>query len=80
MYDTKVRQKVGRGAVSVTGQLDGPNAKGRVEQEIQSQFEAARSSAADPLADTKMPRGYREHARTYFDVLHEGDKGNKSDE
>jgi uncharacterized phage infection (PIP) family protein YhgE len=77
LYDTKVRQKVGRGAVSVTGQLDGPNAKGRVEQEIQSQFEAARSSSADPLADTKMPRGYREHARTYFDVLREGDKGDK---
>jgi hypothetical protein len=80
LYDTKVRQKVGRGAVSVTGQLDGPNAKGRVEQEIQSQFEAARSSATDPLADTKMPRGYREHARTYFDVLREGGKGEKRPE
>ncbi len=76
-YDTKVHQKVGRGAVSVTGRLDGPNAKGRVEQEIQSQFEAVRGSASDPLADTKMPRGYREHARTYFDVLREGDARDK---
>ncbi|HVU87710.1 MAG TPA: hypothetical protein VHD36_10345 [Pirellulales bacterium] len=75
LYDTKVRQKVGRGSVNVTGQLGGPNAKGRVEQEIQAQFQAARSSGADPLADTHMPRGYREHARTYFDVLREGDKG-----
>ena len=49
MYDTKVRQKVGRGAVSVTGQLDGPNAKGRVEQAIQSQFEAAQASRGRSL-------------------------------
>ncbi len=74
LYDTKVRQQVGAGAVSVTGRIDGPNSKGRVEQEIQSQLQAARGSAADPLADTKMPRGYREHARTYFDVLRDGQK------
>ncbi|HEY4311909.1 MAG TPA: hypothetical protein VGN12_20850 [Pirellulales bacterium] len=74
LYDTKLRGKMGAGAVSVTGKIDGPNSKGRVEQEIQSQFQAARGSASDPLADTKMPRGYREHARTYFDVLRDGEK------
>jgi len=75
LYDTRTRQQIGPGAVSVVGRVDGPNSKGRVEQEIQAQLEAARGSAADPLAETKLPRGYREHARTYFDVLREGEKG-----
>jgi septal ring factor EnvC (AmiA/AmiB activator) len=73
-YDTKVKQQIGRGAATVTDRVEGPNVKGRVEQEIQSQFEAVRGSDADPLADTKLPRGYRDHARTYFDNLREGEK------
>ena len=74
LYDTRTRQQIGPGAVSVVGRVDGPNSKGRVEQEIQSQLEAARGGAADPLAETRLPRGYREHARTYFDVLRDGNK------
>jgi hypothetical protein len=73
-YDTKVKQQIGRGAATITDRVEGPNVKGRVEQEISAQFEAVRGSNADPLADTKLPRGYREHARTYFDTLREGEK------
>ena len=72
-YDTKVKQQIGRGAATITDRVDGPNIKGRVEQDIQAQFEAVRGSASDPLADTKLPRGYRDHARTYFDNLREGE-------
>lgn len=73
-YDTKVKQQTGRGAATVVGQVDGPNVQGRVEQEIQTQFQAVRGRASDPLADTKLPRGYREHARKYFDTLREGEQ------
>lgn len=76
-YDTKVKQQIGRGAATMTDRVDGPNIKGRVEQEIQSQFESVRGGAADPLADTKLPRGYKEHARTYFDTLREGEPAPK---
>lgn len=73
-YDTKVKQQTGRGAATVVGQVEGPNVQGRVEQEIQTQFQAVKGRAADPLADTKLPRGYREHARKYFDTLREGEQ------
>jgi len=72
-YDTKVKQQTGRGAAVITDRVDGPNTKGRVEQEIQTQFESVKGASADPLADTKLPRGYREHARKYFDSLREGE-------
>ena len=73
-YDTKVKQQIGHGAATITDRVDGPNVKGRVQQEISSQFESVRGGDADPLAETKLPRGYREHARTYFDKLREGEK------
>jgi len=82
-YDTKVKQQTGKGASTITDRVDGPNVKGRVEQEIQTQFESVKGASSDPLADTKLPRGYRDHARKYFDSLREGEQpasSTKSDE
>ncbi|MEX2561170.1 MAG: hypothetical protein WD403_14710 [Pirellulales bacterium] len=71
-YDTKVKQKLGKGAAVVTDFVEGPNVKGQVEQEIKTQFDSARTGDADPLTDQRLPRGYREHSRKYFDSLREG--------
>jgi chemotaxis protein histidine kinase CheA len=74
LYDTRVRQKVGRGTGVMTGLAPGPNTKGRVGEEIKHQWQEVRGDAADPLADQQLPRGYRDHAKTYFDALREGQK------
>jgi hypothetical protein len=71
-YDTRVRQKVGRGAAVITDFVAGPNARGRVEQQIRSQWSGAADDEADPLADQPLPADYREFAKKYFDSLREG--------
>jgi DNA repair exonuclease SbcCD ATPase subunit len=71
-YDTKVQQKKGKGTALVAGYVDGPNMAGQVEQEIQTQFESAKSDDADPLTGQQLPRSYREHAKKYFDSFREG--------
>lgn len=72
-YDTRVKQKTGEGAAIVTGLAEGPNAKGQITQQIKEQVQAGRSDRADPLTDQPLPRGFREHAREYFDALREGE-------
>jgi hypothetical protein len=71
-YDTRAPQKIGRGAAIISGLVEGPNAKGQVQQEIKTQWDAAASEASDPLAGQQLPREYREHAKKYFDALREG--------
>lgn len=71
-YDSKVDQQVGRGALLVTDLVAGPNVKGNVQEEVQSQFEAVTAERSDLLTDQQLPREYREHARKYFDSLREG--------
>ena len=58
----------------MTGTADGPNVKGKVQQEIQTQFESAKAQETDPLNGQQLPKGYREHAKKYFDALREGQK------
>lgn len=73
-FDTRVKQKIGKGAAVVTDFVDGPNVKGKVQQEIQTQFESAKAQETDPLNGQQLPKGYREHAKKYFDALREGQK------
>ena len=73
-YDSSVRQNVGKGGAVLAGQIDGPNRKGEVREEIKSSFESSRHEAADPLTGQRLPREYREHAKTYFDAIREGQK------
>jgi hypothetical protein len=73
-YDTHVKQKLSKGQAVVTDRVDGPNVKGRVEQEVRTEFDAVVGGSADPLTGQKLPREYRDHARTYFDTLREGEK------
>jgi hypothetical protein len=73
-YDSNVRQNVGKGRAVVTDKVDGPNRKGEVREEIKSSFETSKHEAADPLTGQRLPREYREHAKTYFDAIREGQK------
>ncbi len=73
-YDTKVKQKQGKGAAVIEGFVEGPNSKGQVEQQIQTDFEAIRGGEADPLTNQPLSRGYRDHAREYFEALSGGSK------
>jgi hypothetical protein len=66
-FESQVRQKVGKGGAQIADLVEGPNIKGKVEQEIKLQVENARHEAADPLTGQRIPRDYRDHAKTYFD-------------
>ncbi len=68
-YDSAVKQQPGRGSAKVVGEADGPNRKGRVQQEIQSEFAEADQSATDALSEQRLPHDYRDHAQKYFDAL-----------
>lgn len=71
-YDSQVKQKVGEGVADVVDMVHGPNVKGKVEQQIQQQFDSTREGAADPLSGHRIPRKLREHAQEYFDRFREG--------
>jgi hypothetical protein len=70
-YDSKVKQQTGKGAALVVDSVDGPNIKGQVEQQIQTEFESVKSGETDPLTSQQLPRAYREHTQKYFDSLRE---------
>lgn len=72
-YDSQVRQKLDRGSASVVDLVHGPNVRGDVEQEIQVQVEASRTSDVDPLTDQRLPQEHRKHAQEYFDRFREGE-------
>ncbi len=69
MYDSKVKQKTGKGTAVVVDMTDGPNVKGDVQQQIQEQVEATKHGSTDPLTGRHMPRKHGEHAKEYFDGL-----------
>lgn len=71
-YDSRVRPTVGKGSAVVTGQVDGPNVKGQVLEEIKTQVEAAKKDQSDPLTGQRLPRQQRDHVQQYFDALRNG--------
>ena len=72
-YDTKAAVKIGPGAGYVVGEAEGPNVRGKFQEQIQEQVESARRQSADPLTGQQIPRKHREHAREYFNRLRKGD-------
>ena len=56
----------------MTDLVNGPNIKGKVEAEVQQQFDTARRGSTDPLSGRHLPRKHGEQAREYFDRLREG--------
>ncbi|MHB8898675.1 MAG: hypothetical protein ACYC6Y_08010 [Thermoguttaceae bacterium] len=72
-YDDKANQKIGKGAATIAGEVEGPNVKGAVLQQIEEQLEAARSEAVDPLTEQQMPRQHQEQTKEYFDLYRKGE-------
>jgi len=71
-YATKVNQKLGPGSAVITDFVEGPNIKGDVQQQIQTQLNEVAASETDPLTGQQLPRAVREHAQQYFDKVREG--------
>ncbi len=70
--DSHVSQNVGKGRAVITGEVEGPNIKGLVQQEIRAQIESARRESSDTVTTQRLPRQQGEHAKEYFDSLREG--------
>jgi hypothetical protein len=70
--DSKVRQKLGRGAATFGGMVEGPNVKGDVAESIKEEMASLAAEPADPVTDERLPRSRREHAGEYFNLLREG--------
>lgn len=73
-YDSQVKQNVGKGASVVTGQAEGPNRKGQVQEQIKLDLSNAEQQTAEALSGQRLPRDYRDHAKKYFDTLREGQR------
>lgn len=65
--DRKVAQQVTKGGGRVVGFVEGPNIKGEVQAEVQSQVDAATRQEADPTTEERLPAAYREHLKEYFE-------------
>lgn len=72
MYDSNVKSNVTKGPAVIAGQADGPNLKGATRESIKQELEMARQEAVDPLANQKLPKGYREKVGKYFDRYRKG--------
>jgi hypothetical protein len=70
--DSRVKQKLGRGAATFGGMVEGPNVKGDVAESIKEEMASLTTAPADPVADERLPRSRREHAGEYFNLLREG--------
>ncbi|MGO9113749.1 MAG: hypothetical protein ACLP9L_31345 [Thermoguttaceae bacterium] len=71
-FDSRVPQKVGKGAAQITGLAGGPNLKNQAEVEIQKTTAEIEHGSTDPLGGQRLPRKQSEHARQYFDSFREG--------
>ena len=67
--DSQVRDNPRKGRAVITGEGNGPNVKGRVQEQIKDAMAAGTRAEADPLAGQRLPRTQREHAEEYFNAL-----------
>jgi len=73
-FDSRVAQQVKPGQFRVMGPTDGPNAKGRVLDEIRRQAtEPAAESEAAALENQALDRSRRQQKRQYFDTIRKGE-------
>ena len=64
-YDSKVKAKVGRGKLVVTGNVRGPNRPGEALEAIKEAMAAADTSEEDPLENLRMPKAQLEQVEQY---------------
>lgn len=65
----KIKGKMGKGKIVGEMLVDGPQAKGEISAEAVEIVGEARQEAADALTKQRIPQGYREFIREYFDSL-----------
>jgi hypothetical protein len=70
--DSQVRDTPRQGEAVRVGDAGGPNMSGNSLAEINDTVTEGLSSDADPLADQRLPRGQKDHAKQYFNSLREG--------
>ena len=71
-YKSRVRGKLQKGQMVVTGKADGENLTGRTTSEAQAIVNAAIAGDSDPLENQVLPKSQRDHAKQYFESLREG--------
>ena len=71
-YDSKVRAKLGKGKMIVTGSVAGPNKPGEALEAIKEAMAAAETAEENPLTNVRMPKAQLEQAQQYFDAVRQG--------
>ncbi|MCA9192120.1 MAG: hypothetical protein KDB03_10170 [Planctomycetales bacterium] len=71
-FDSQVRDMMKLGETINAGSIGGENRKGITRSEVQSAVVAAMADEPEPLDETPLPKGPREHARDYFNSVREG--------
>ena len=73
-YDARVRAKVRRGKLVVTGNVAGPNKPGEALEQIKEAMAAAETAEENPLDSVRLPKAQLEQARQYFDSVRDSVK------
>ena len=69
--DSQVRDKPRAGEAVRVGEAGGPNMSGNTLVDINEAVAEGLSADADPLADQRLPRSQKDHAKQYFNSLRE---------
>ena len=72
-YNTQAKQQMGQGPVLAVDQVEGPNIKGNVTQQIQTNVEATKIGTTDPLSGRSIPKKQSKQANEYMDKFLEGE-------
>ena len=65
-YESRVAAKLQKGKAVVTGTAGGPNVSGQSVESIKEAILSDFREQSDPLADQRLPRDQRDHAKEYF--------------
>ncbi|MCA9128421.1 MAG: hypothetical protein KDB22_15145 [Planctomycetales bacterium] len=71
-YDSQVREMMRKGEILDGGKVGGANRKGDTQIEVQQAVLASMSEEPEPLDQTPLPKLQREHTRSYFNAVREG--------
>jgi hypothetical protein len=71
-YKSRVRGKLQKGQMVITGKADGENLTGRTTSEARAIVESAIAGKSEPLENQVLPKSQRDHAKQYFESLREG--------
>jgi hypothetical protein len=71
-YQSQVRGNPGPGKSVASGFASGPNRKGATQADVQAAIQAGLFEKSDPVEDRPLPKNQRDHTRSYFDSLRDG--------